>query len=405
MVYHLDRMTREERSGLFNDCLTEARVEAYDRDLIHAQTWEFIKDITIFSSYSHKYPALSKDSIGRISYARSPEDKDNDDRRVMLTLNKYIRRQCGDVSEKLTSGVIPEQEVETVCDIFRRIVVNLTTSPEEFFTVYPANKIPEILASIKEPAGTEMGSCMTGDTDLAEAYRIFEKADGVKLECLIFNDGSGKNRYGKARAFLWTFPSGTVLMDRIYNNSGYHLQHFREYAETNGIWQRQDNSLPDDEVTFKRDGKHNSGFTFKLPFPDCMPYMDSFSWAAESRDGFTMQLYRETADFIFQSTSGGFDRCGVRCVACEDTFDPDDTYEVDDDRYCHNCYHDHFFECARCGDRESIDSARTVGDEPWCEYCADHHATECDRCCETRPSDTVETWSDNQNVCKYCRLN
>tara|TARA_Y100000593_G_scaffold68607_1_gene126072 strand:- start:167 stop:1357 length:1191 start_codon:yes stop_codon:yes gene_type:complete len=395
-------MARCERSDLFYDCLAEARIEAYDRELIQSVTWDFIKNVSIHSRDNGKYPALSKDSIGRVSYARSPEDKDNDDRRIMLTLNKFLRRQCGDISEELTSGVVPEHEVEKVCDIFRRIVVNLTTSPEEFFKIISAEEIPELLASIKEPAGVEMGSCMTGDPNLADAYRIFQKAEGVKLECLLFDDGSGKNPHGKARAFLWTFPSGMVLMDRIYNNSGYHLQHFREYAETHGIWQRQDNSLPDDEVAFKRDGKRDSGFTFKLPFPDCMPYMDSFSWATETGRGVLMQLHRDDADLIFQSTSGGWDRCGCRCVACEDTFDPEDTYAVGCERYCTSCYHDTFIDCERCGEREDIESAAEVDGAAWCVHCTDRHATECDRCGEMRPSDAIESW-DAGGICSSCR--
>ena len=408
MTYHLDRMARCERTDLFYDCLRDARVEAYDRDLIESRAWHFIKDAAIHSRNGDKFPALSRDSVGRVSYARAPEDKDNDNRRVMVTLNKFLRRQCGDLSDELNNGVVSESQVETVCDIFRRIVVNLTTNPDEFFKVIPAEEIPALLASIKEPAGVEMGSCMTGDPDLADAYRIFQKAEGVKLECLLFNDGSGKNPHGRARAFLWTFPpsvvrpEGTVLMDRIYNNSGYHLQHFREYAEARGIWQRQDNSLPDDEVAFKRGGLRNSNFTFKLPFPDCMPYMDSFSWATETGRGVSMQLHRNDADLIFQSTSGGWDRCGCRCVACEDTFDPDDTYVVDCDRYCTSCYHETFVDCERCGEREDIESASDIDGVAWCLHCTDHHATECDRCGEMRPSDAVESW-DSENVCSSCR--
>lgn len=104
----------------------------------------------------------------------------------------------------------------------------------------------------------------------------------------------------------------------------------------------------------------------------------------------------------FDLTSGGCEKCSVRCNSCNKLVDKDYIYSYEGEEYCEYCYSEHFDTCEECGDTIPREDARYVeGVGDFCESCYDNKFTECDECKETIDKDTSNEIG-NQTLCENC---
>ena len=103
------------------------------------------------------------------------------------------------------------------------------------------------------------------------------------------------------------------------------------------------------------------------------------------------------ADEDIMATSEGNGVCSDCLRSCErcDWYgtESDDWHNVQDDRYCQDCYENHTFYCDYCEstyDSDRGDYSRVDGDI-WCDDCTGAHAYWCDNCDEYRRGDGCES--------------
>lgn len=332
------------------------------------------------------YLANSTDEPGRkVSYAQTSKHKYDTTKRTKTTLSRYLTRN------KLTDGMT-EHEVELYCQKIGAILHNGAG-----FQVISGQPIVDFYRDKDIP-----GSCMCGEYS---KYTQVYADNPTKVSMLTF-DYNGMT----ARALLWNAESNgeTKIMDRIYPNTGWHVDLFNKWAKQNGYKIRSNNSLPDGRVLFmSSDAKVHDTHTVELSHNGVVPYFDSFHTG--KFDDNTLYLTTGYGECDFNSTDGSLPESGIECGDCGCLVQEDDTFSTDDGLICESCYSDNYSSCQRCGYTTYNDDVREIqtgvrynDTEYWCLYCADNHSTHCNECCNQFCDNSAPTTATEDTGDHYC---
>ena len=349
--------------------------------------WDTIRQCytRIFAAnHNNHYFALSSEQPGKISYSKSLLKKYDTSTRIRTTIGRYLNRQLPEI----TDG--HEREV----DRFTKAWLSLTQTAS-----YELVSGDDIVDAYREGFGGR--SCMTGSaSENVAMYAIDENP--VRL--LKFTDGDFE-----ARALVWNTDEDETIVDRIYPNDGYHVDAIHRYAESQGWWWRESQSLPCDDIYFIRNGDSRCDFTVKLDHDGVFPYLDSFHYGTLDSNGYdqTASLSTERLEECFKESYGKrvyrgltFDSCGgetpssCTCHDCGDAMNEDDAYGVgcdNEDRVCESCYESNYFYCEDCSETYHNDSMNSAGDRLVCDGCLNDYYTQCDGCSEHAHNDDIAT--------------
>ncbi len=318
------------------------------------------------------YLAESIDVPGRVAFARAGIAKYNTRQRKRTTLARYINRQYrgADIAE-------------TTIEKFAYLVQSKLVKIPDRFRVLTGDAIVDAYEC-------EVGghSCMTGDDHDESLVQVYGCNDNVSL--LVYQDEKIT-----ARALLWTTDGGKRVLDRIYPNSGYHIDLFSVWCVENDVLQRVGNSLPHRDMNITGGGEHL--VTLNASDNQCWPFMDTFRFTDSDSDCITLSNWEGQNTYCLESTTGGIDETGgISCCHCEDRCDEDSDYYTDDSQYCSECFNDIFWICDHDGSAHN--SGRegstyiTDLDENWCQDAVDNYAIECE-CCD----DMVSEWTNTSH--------
>tara|TARA_R100000458_G_C8276085_1_gene251283 strand:- start:1365 stop:2705 length:1341 start_codon:yes stop_codon:yes gene_type:complete len=378
---------------------------------------ERIGNSVFVKNFRSHYVSISADNPSRISYAGGIAHKFDNARRIKTTLQRYVARNYPDERE-----IMCERGIEMFAEKFKAYALAEFDSLESKFRLVEGQ---ELKNKFREHYGDS--SCMTGAEGSTYVAMYRDNPDVCKL--LLYN-GDDCN----ARAMVFFTNEGQVVCDRVYPNSGTHIEKFKLYCEERG-WELRDfmgypSSDFDGEwprVDF--DGRSYS-ITVKVPMrcPDdphdnrrMMPYMDSFHWGHWVMKNQGMMLcynHPERWDsddkYKFDSTSGRINTFSVKSCNCCGTALLDDDYRYERDEYwCYSCFDEEFTECERCNEVCPRDATVTVNidgghdeQQEWCECCSTRRAHTCDHCGELFNSLVIQSSShtDGEEVegCEEC---
>jgi len=325
------------------------------------------------------YLSYSQDCEGQVSYATKPEYRMDSMHRTRTTLARFIRRHMAYGADRISD----------------RVLNALCTSV--FGTLADAGQYIEIVRGddIVEAYADEFGghSCMTGrDSEYTQLY-----ADNEDIVGLL------KYRNGMcARALVWYLEDGTVLLDRIYPNEGYHVAAIQEYAKNRGWVLRTHQGMPGARWSTDRhysvELDHCEG--------DCLPYADSFHYATR-QDANTLRLYTDNrGDFALDSTDGYPETNQDSCYACGASVGEDDTYPSPDGDsiYCDECYSERYGTCNHCYETVARDDLTCIASnhDTVCSDCLPKHYAECESCDEWFVPEGTITTDEGSVHCHDC---
>lgn len=353
--------------------------------------------VAIICNRNKHYLAHSHDCENAVSYARREDMKFLPERRTRTTLGRYIKRNFTDIA-------ISD---EFLGQFTSKVMSYLTDASKRFKVIDGA----AITRAYRDAIGG--GSCMTGDhCDKVEIYAI--NPDVVKM--LVYSDGSMTGR-----CLVWKTNEGPTVCDRIYPNSGRHVDEFKQYIREKGWHMRENQSFPEGQKFIGAPDKLS--VTLSIPDPPIYPYMDSFRCYSRSDVNWTkntITLHTQTGHAghdLLSSTDGdgpGYeqeeeeddDRCDC-CVCGSRIHNEDAYYNRNSDCYCSACYHENYRSCERCDCECSNDETTTVncrsGSQEWCESCSRNYATLCQQCNEYyRDRDGVMVQVEGEFTCSSC---
>ena len=230
-------------------------------------------------------------------------------------------------------------------------------------------------------------SCMTGSS--AEYTRIYTE-NPEKVSMLILEPKV-------ARALVWQTEEGNILLDRIYPNSGQHIEKFNHYAETQGWLIRENNYAIHKNVKFGSKQKYH--IKLHKPNNDYYPYMDSFKFAKFACDH-QIVLSNILTDEYFHlfSTEGDIPEILV-CRRCGSNITENDHINLSGDSYCSECT----FICTRCGEYETIDESIEIYDDLYCSHCIENYFGRCSNCEGYYNLDDLTSIND-ELYCENCKM-
>jgi len=325
------------------------------------------------------YLGFSLDDTTRIAYSRGCHRHDYKHRTV-TTLGRYIKKSFPKIAEGFTDSFLEYLTSKTFAN----------QPIDNFFTILEGNAIYEAYAN---RVGEK--SCMTGSNN-RDKLDLYVEND-VKL--VVYRDDSGDS----ARALLWETDEGDHCLDRIYPNSGAHIEKFYRYAETKGWLCREGNGYPGGNILI---GGHTHEVTVSTPSSGEYPYLDSFHYTDDDPSSGKITLYTKEIDgYAFDSVNGSWSN-GQVCANCDCAISEDEGSVHNRDTYCDDCYSELFCMCENCEDTESVDDMQEVGGASWCSHCAQNNATQCEKCGEFYPDSAgniVEV--DGDSWCQDCADN
>lgn len=372
--------------------LRKALLDTLDKIGDDSKRPPFKEVVNAITSNKHRdWLAQSHDDERLVSYARSRGVRFLPERRTKTTLARYIRRKWPD------KGWINDADLDCFCNK----AMSLLLTDTSLFRMISGSKITK---AYRDEIGGH--SCMTGgDCDKVAIYE--ENPD--KVQMLVFDDG-----HMTARALVWETDQGKTVMDRIYPNSGRHIELFKKHARDRGWLIRNGNSQPSGSVNFldaDDNGVCEQTVSLDLPDPIIYPYMDSFRWV-KSYDGDSVVLstqYRSGRDCLSSTNGegpGSEDDTSVECRDCGSRIDEDDSYTDDNGySYCSDCYSERYGSCERCNceiSRDDLSSVHTRhGEQGWCSDCISNYAETCCVCEETHDSSRMLE-VDDEWYCTSC---
>lgn len=355
--------------------LRKALIDTLRRIQVDEKKPAFEEVVKAITSNKHRdWLAQSHDDDSLVSYARSSGVRFLPERRTKTTLARYIRRKWPD------KEWINDRDLECFCNK----AMSLIRSSDSLFRIISGSRITQ---AYRDEVGGH--SCMTGDE--CDKVAIYEHNPGV-VQMLVFDDGSMT-----ARALILKTDQGKTAMDRIYPNSGRHIELFNKYARDRGWLVRDGNRMPQGDVTFTdEDGDECGELTVSLDLPDQViyPYMDSFRWVKDyDGDSVVLSMKYTRGRHCLDSTGGegpGSESNNyMECRDCGCRVDPGDSYTDDNGYdYCSDCYNERYGICERCNRETARDdlalvyTARCAYATGWCSDCRCSHAIECEGCGE-----------------------
>lgn len=320
------------------------------------------------------YIGWSVDDPSRVAYSGSGVHRLDHSRRRVTTVHRYITRI-------LKLGDIPEHQAESFAYRMQAL------RPEANDTMEVIKK--GIVAAFENEFGGH--SCMTGGC--AEYVQVYEENDNIQL--LKYTSFGGK----RARAVVWTTDKGETILDRIYPNSGAHIDRIHGWAKEQGWLIRETNGLPEGDVRISDGKRHTVSVTSDSGM---WPYMDTFRFADGDESEATLSNW-DSGNAVLESTDGGFIGHYMRCENCSERYDENDLTTIDDVLWCENCLCDEFSwsetECeyVRHDDCVTLDCGDIVS-----THYAESHCYTCDSCDHVSTDDTSETPDGKQQLCESC---
>ena len=361
-------------------------------------------------NFQRHYLAISADNPSRVSYASTVEHKFDNHRRMKTTLQRYVARNFADEQE-----VMVERGLEMFIEKFKAKSLTELDNLDGCFSVVSGQQLKRMFSQHYGDS-----SCMTGSGSVyVNMYR--DNPDVCRL--LLYDDGNYK-----ARAMLFNTNEGATVCDRVYPNSGSHIEKFNLYCDRKGYDLRDFMGYPSSEydgedmpsVNFKSGDSYS--ITVKVPWNSddhdarMMPYMDSFHWGHYvMEDQGLMVCYNHPIQypdvkFMFDSTTGRLGTFSVHvCACCDERVCPSDLRRYDGTEYCEECFREEFQNCDRCDCYARRDdftevNRTSIGDTVyWCETCTNCYSTDCSVCGEQyRTRDMTEHVANDGSTTECC---
>jgi len=353
--------------------------------------------------------------VGKLRFLDVPRYDRMVENETSITGNAY-RSKIGKTLLKLLASVEPTpREIQLLVAKVKasRVVGNFLLRDD----------VENVYGMVKSSDSGNLGSsCMNGYSCVS-FYDDFERCYStstpkVSAKVLTLTDNNG---YLKGRAIIWyNLPHPVVdnetitFMDRVYVNDDNDFELFFQWATENKVWRKQTQSyshkvqfiLPDDSV-------HR--YYFYLPVKnledmfDVAPYIDTLSYLG-TRNGSVVMTNNEDYDDIadFHNTNGT--ACvhdGVTCYECGGYIHSGDvfTHPITREEYCESCYDEameNVVTCDHCSASIWSDDSYGLNDEWLCEDCYTTATFQCDCCGETFSRDELDTTEDNFSLCETC---
>ena len=161
--------------------------------------------------------------------------------------------------------------------------------------------------------GTLANSCMAS---VPKHYlEIYERNPDV-CKLVILYDESGKigdsvykSELITGRALLWTLRNGDKFLDRIYTTNDSDVDLFKKFAQKNNWWYKKNQNSGDSFTIVKGDiSDPNPTLIVTLSnWSNYFPYLDTLMYFNSSTGELSSRQYAVEANYLLQSTSGGFD--------------------------------------------------------------------------------------------------
>jgi hypothetical protein len=323
------------------------------------------QDVDSFLSYSQQRD-------GYVSYATKNSHKYDNNKRMRTRFGRYVRTQL-----KISEDDLPDRILEDIA----YYLVGIMSDDGDYDSKIKLLEGNDIIQAYAHEVGCD--SCMTGsNSKYVELYAL--NPDKVKL--LVYDET-------RARALLWTCDDGTRLLDRIYPNSGVHVEILRSWAKRNNVAYRLTNG-----GEFKG-FSDNESHQVTVKVDKYYPYMDSFIYGTRNKDG-TVTLSDDDGDFHL--VDGLIAGNQYVCCNCGGGFYVDDAYQADDGNlYCEDCYYERYSKCDSCAAEIYRDEAFSHEGELFCEDCFTDLFAYCEQCEEPYPKDDLHE-IDDAWLCDYC---
>ena len=245
----LIRHSRATLKSFFNDAIRQMPEYITVRNTPDGVRTERVVDITptlttldqiadrIFSKNTNKhYLGQSLENPKQISYAKKPDHKFDAKRRTRTSLHKYITT----FFPQYTPEQLSELGLEKFCE---RIKALAAEDIDNYFQIISGVLIGE---AYSDSIG---GSSCMRDADSPKTQLYWENPDVCKM--LRYTDDSIE-----ARALLWiahTTNTGkqVSICDRIYPNSGTHIEMYKRYCAKHGILMRDSQGFPPGGLNFQ----------------------------------------------------------------------------------------------------------------------------------------------------------
>jgi len=307
------------------------------------QHLENIKRMVFSRNSNQHYVSISVDDASRISYARRADHRFDTKRRVKTSWQRYITRQLPEeIAEELN-----HKALDLFVSKWQALSDPADTSD---FVQHRGRHLERIYES-------EIGghSCMTGE-DASPYIQMYVNNPDV-FSVLVYTDPDDDDviQAFKARALITKTDSGTIVMDRIYPNSGSHIELFYNHAKQQGWVYRPHHGYPECDPEEpgewpRVDVSDSAQYYVTVKTPSYMPYMDTWHFGDTDNDVTAMTNYSsDSTPYSFSSTEGDSDAFPrYQCQYCETII----TYHAyNEERACPDCAVEHnTFNCECCGE-------------------------------------------------------
>jgi len=358
--------------------------------------------------------SVSHEAECQISYARRPEDKYHDMRRVRSSLGRYFRRNFNFEN-------IPDAVLDKFVSVVWAETDHYLVDPKFYYG-------QQITEWYKNFGSSDRKSCMTG-------------AESVKTEIYAKNpDKVALLIWSGLRALLWTCDDGTKVLDRTYPSGHGKIPTLRQWASKKGYVLRVNPDKLEDRDTIQL--SDNSIRQVTLNKPELYPYIDTFPYGKIKGDKVVLTNARNGADMFAHQTNGsvvyynsrrchhcdndvrsgtgehefaGRIYCGHcinvvsgMCSHCGGRFRTRELVGVDGHNYCSSCLSEECGTCPRCEETHTLDNMIRNQDteDYYCENCAEEHLGHCNACGNHMNRDSLVQNADDldQRLCGECRM-
>lgn len=324
--------------------------------------------------------------------------------RTKIRLSRYLLTKLDYQHGEYHGPALTEAQVEFMCYAVQSKVAGI--KPESIRTGM------DIQYAYRDQVGGY--TCMSG---ISNSNTALYANNPDKVALVVFKDAVTGNL---SRALLWTCDSGKRVLDRIYPNTGEHVDKIRGWATDQGYLNRVQNGAPHSErITELSDGSVQQ---ITLKVAPRFPYLDTFCWGYDPDDNdddncetvvVTNDPANEKTTKIFQNTGGNADSWSGRklahsCTCCQMRDVPTENLIIEQgSRFCADCHKTVFTRCAVCSTviRNGDAAVVVVGEKSLCLDCAKTHTWAC-ACCDSKlwKDDTRFETANREIICEECAV-
>lgn len=192
-----------------------------------------------------------------------------------------------------------------------------------------------------------------------------------------------------ARALVWN-TGGKKYMDVIYYTSSAAYQALKDYREQEGWGSPID--MKREEITVKCKIRNGCGSFW--------PYFDTMC-NVTLKDNECVLDSVGFCDYCGQRTDGTLDGLGLRCVICDKLVPEGDSYLVNNETYCSECYDHNCSTCEYCEEVFMNEHLIEIEETFLCDVCCGGNAFYCE-VCENQFLDINGNETGDGTVCNDC---